>query len=50
MDYERLRELIKDKFTEGSQYEESDEANFIEQLESEMQKVNCDISNWTIGV
>ena len=39
VDYERLRELINDGYSNGRQFEESDEAHFIEQIESEMQKV-----------
>lgn len=41
VDYERLRGLIRDKTAQeaGGLYEETDEARFIEELESEMQKV-----------
>lgn len=39
IDYDGLKKLIKDRTSTGGYFEESDEANFVDYLEKEMQKV-----------
>ena len=42
VDYEKLRDMINKKTIGEKKFEEADEAHFIEELESEMQKVNTE--------
>ena len=39
IDYDGLKKMIKDRTSTGGFFEESDEANFVEHLEQEIQKV-----------
>lgn len=40
VDYEKLRDLIKPKSYSSKEFEEINEARFIEEVESELQKVS----------